>query len=73
MSMASKPTRKRIAELLATSTQAKTGEVSQGNSTRDEEISASISVRWEPDGILAYHSLKFALIAAQQNWIWKGG
>jgi hypothetical protein len=38
MSMSSKPNRKAIAELQATSTQAKTGEVSLGNSTRDEEI-----------------------------------
>ena len=38
MSMSSKPNRKRITELHATSTQAKTGEVSLGNSTRDEEI-----------------------------------
>jgi hypothetical protein len=38
MSMSSKPNRKRIAELQAASTQAKTGEVSLGNSTRDEEI-----------------------------------
>jgi hypothetical protein len=38
MSVSSKPNRKRIAELQATPTQAKTGEVSLGNSTRDEEI-----------------------------------
>ena len=38
MSMSSKPNRKRIAQLQATSTQAKTREVSLGNSTRDEEI-----------------------------------
>ena len=36
--MSSKPNRKRIAELQATSTQAKTGKVSVVNSTRDEEI-----------------------------------
>jgi Protein of unknown function (DUF2934) len=38
MNMSSKPNRKRIAELQAISTQAKTGEVSLKNSTRDEEI-----------------------------------
>jgi hypothetical protein len=38
MSMSSKPNRKRISEIQATSTQAKTGKVSLGNSTRDEEI-----------------------------------
>lgn len=38
MSMSSKPNRKRISELQATSTQVKTGEVSIVNSTRDEEI-----------------------------------
>jgi hypothetical protein len=38
MSMSSKPSRKRIAVLQVTSTQAKTGEVSLGNSTGDEEI-----------------------------------
>ena len=38
MSMSSKPNRKRISEIQTTSTQAKTGEVSLGNSTRDEEI-----------------------------------
>ena len=37
MSMSSKPNRKRISDIQATSTQAKTGEVSL-NSTRDEEI-----------------------------------
>ena len=36
--MSSKLNRKRIAEIQATSTQAKTGEVSLRNSTRDEEI-----------------------------------
>ena len=38
MSMSSKPNRKRISEIQATSTQVETGEVSVGNSTRDEEI-----------------------------------
>ena len=38
MSMSSKPNRKRMAELQAISAQAKTGEVSLGSSTRDEEI-----------------------------------
>ena len=38
MSMSSKPNRKRISEIQATSIQAETGEVSLGNSTRDEEI-----------------------------------
>jgi hypothetical protein len=38
MSMSSKPKRRGIDELHASSTQAKTGEVSLGNSTRDEEI-----------------------------------
>ena len=36
--MSSKPKRKRISELQAISTQAETGEVSVGNSARDEEI-----------------------------------
>ena len=38
MSMSSKPRRKGIAEIQATSIQAETGEVSVGNSARDEEI-----------------------------------
>jgi hypothetical protein len=38
MSMLSKPNRKRIAELQATSTRVETGKVSVGNSTLDEEI-----------------------------------
>ena len=38
MSMSSKPNRKRISELQANSTQAKTREFSMVNSTRDEEI-----------------------------------
>jgi hypothetical protein len=38
MSMSSKPNRKRISEIQATSTQTKTGQVSVVNSTRDEEI-----------------------------------
>jgi hypothetical protein len=38
MSTSSRLNRKRIAELQATSTQAKTREVSPGNSTRDEVI-----------------------------------
>ena len=38
MRMSSKPNRKRISEIQTTSTQAKTGEVSLGNSTRDDEI-----------------------------------
>jgi hypothetical protein len=38
MSMSSKPNRKRISEIQATSTQVETGEVSIVNSTRHEEI-----------------------------------
>ena len=38
MSMSSKPNRKRISEIQATSTQVETGEVSVVNSTRDEKI-----------------------------------
>ena len=38
MSMLSEPNRKRISEIQATSTQAKTGEVCLGSSTREEEI-----------------------------------
>jgi hypothetical protein len=38
MSMSSKPNRKRISEIRATSTQVETGEVSVVNSTRHEEI-----------------------------------
>ena len=38
MSMSSKPKRKGITEIQATSIQAETGEVSVGNSARDEEI-----------------------------------
>ena len=38
MSMSSKPNRKRISEIQTTSAQAKTGELSLRNSTRDEEI-----------------------------------
>jgi hypothetical protein len=38
MSMSSKPKRKQISEIQASSTQVETGEVSPGNSTRDEEI-----------------------------------
>jgi hypothetical protein len=38
MRMSSKPNRKRITELHATSTQTKAGEVSRVNSTRHEEI-----------------------------------
>ena len=38
MSMSSKPNRKRISEIRATSTRVETGEVSVVNSTRDEEI-----------------------------------
>jgi hypothetical protein len=38
MSMSSKPNRKRISEIQATSTQVETGEVSAVNSTRQEEI-----------------------------------
>jgi hypothetical protein len=36
--MSSKPNRKRISEIQATSTQVETGEVSAGNSTRAEEV-----------------------------------
>jgi hypothetical protein len=38
MSVSSKPKRNEITESQATSTQAETGEVSTGNSVRDEEI-----------------------------------
>ena len=38
MSMSSKPNRKRISEIRATSSQVETGGVSVVNSTRDEEI-----------------------------------
>ena len=38
MNMSTKPNRKRISELQATSTQVETGEVSLVNSTLDEEI-----------------------------------
>jgi hypothetical protein len=38
VSMSSKPKRKRITDLQATSTQAETGEVFVGHSARDEEI-----------------------------------
>jgi hypothetical protein len=38
MSMSSKPNRKRISEIQATSTRVETGEVSVVNSTRHEEI-----------------------------------
>jgi hypothetical protein len=38
MRKSSKPNRKRISEIQATSTQAETGEASAGNSARDEEI-----------------------------------
>jgi hypothetical protein len=38
MSMSSKPKREGITEIQATSIQAETGEVSVGNSARDEEI-----------------------------------
>ena len=38
MSMSFKPNRKRISEIQTTSAQAKTGELSLRNSTRDEEI-----------------------------------
>jgi Protein of unknown function (DUF2934) len=38
MSMSTKPKRNEITEPQATSTQAETGEVSAGNSARDEEI-----------------------------------
>jgi hypothetical protein len=38
MSMSSKPNRKRISEIQATSTQVETGEVSVVNSTRNEEL-----------------------------------
>jgi Protein of unknown function (DUF2934) len=38
MRMSSKPNRKRISEIQTTSTQAETGEVSVGNSARDEKI-----------------------------------
>jgi hypothetical protein len=38
MSMSSKPNRKRISKIQATSTQVETGEVSEENSTRHEEI-----------------------------------
>ena len=38
MGMSSKPNRKRISEIQAASTRVETGEISVGNSARDEEI-----------------------------------
>jgi hypothetical protein len=49
---------------------------SVGKPREAEQLSASISVRWEPDGIFAYHS-RNELVSARQrslntNWTFSG-